>query len=88
MDENQASQPLPQWQSHKQVGADKIVGIVNDGDFQFWSLACGIPVHVSSHLKERCGNNDPVGGYYVLYVDGFESWSPAKAFKEGYTRIG
>jgi hypothetical protein len=26
-----------------------------------------------------------VGGYYVRYPDGYESWSPAKAFEEGYT---
>ena len=28
-----------------------------------------------------------VGGYYVLYEDGYESFSPAKAFEEGYTRF-
>ena len=28
-----------------------------------------------------------VGGYYVQYADGYESWSPAEAFEEGYTRI-
>lgn len=28
-----------------------------------------------------------VGGYIVVYEDGYLSWSPAKAFEEGYTRI-
>ena len=28
-----------------------------------------------------------VGGYYVVYADGYKSWSPAQAFEEGYTRI-
>lgn len=28
-----------------------------------------------------------VGGYYVLYEDGYESYSPAKAFEEGYTKL-
>jgi hypothetical protein len=28
-----------------------------------------------------------VGGYYVVYADGYESFSPAQAFEEGYTRI-
>jgi hypothetical protein len=28
-----------------------------------------------------------VGGYFVVYEDGYESFSPAKAFEEGYTRI-
>lgn len=27
-----------------------------------------------------------VGGYYVLYSDGYQSFSPARAFEEGYTR--
>jgi hypothetical protein len=26
------------------------------------------------------------GGYFVLYEDGYQSFSPAKAFEEGYTR--
>lgn len=29
-----------------------------------------------------------VGGYYVQYDDGYLSFSPAKAFEEGYTRLG
>lgn len=28
-----------------------------------------------------------VGGYYVVYDDGYTSWSPAKAFEEGYTLL-
>jgi hypothetical protein len=27
------------------------------------------------------------GGYLVVYQDGYESYSPAKAFEEGYTLI-
>lgn len=29
-----------------------------------------------------------VGGYYVKYSDGYESYSPAKAFEEGYSPFG
>ena len=28
-----------------------------------------------------------VGGYYVVYVGGYKSYSPAKEFEEGYTRM-
>lgn len=28
-----------------------------------------------------------VGGYYVVYRDGYQSFSPAKAFEEGYTLV-
>lgn len=27
------------------------------------------------------------GGYFVVYADGYESFSPAKAFEDGYTRV-
>lgn len=27
------------------------------------------------------------GGYYVVYKDGYKSFSPADAFEDGYTRI-
>lgn len=29
--------------------------------------------------------NACVGGYFVVYDDGYTSWSPAKAFEDGYT---
>ena len=28
-----------------------------------------------------------VGGYYVVYPDGYKSFSPAKAFEDGYTQV-
>lgn len=28
-----------------------------------------------------------IGGYYVVYKDGYKSFSPTKSFEEGYTRI-
>lgn len=28
-----------------------------------------------------------VGGYYVVYKDGYKSFSPADAFEDGYTRL-
>jgi len=32
-------------------------------------------------------HNPQAGGYYVIYEDGYQSFSPAKAFEDGYTRI-
>jgi len=32
-------------------------------------------------------HNPQVGGYYVVYEDGYSSWSPAEAFESGYKRI-
>ena len=28
-----------------------------------------------------------VGGYYVVYEDGYKSFSPAKAFEDGYAAV-
>lgn len=39
-------------------------------------------------IKERAWlkkHSPSLGGYYVVYADGYSSWSPAKAFEEGYT---
>lgn len=42
--------------------------------------------YVHKHLN---GLSRPaiIGGYYVVYEDGYKSFSPAKAFEEGYTRL-
>lgn len=32
-------------------------------------------------------HNAEAGGYYVVYKDGYKSYSPAKAFEEGYELI-
>lgn len=38
------------------------------------------PEYVAKHKPE-------VGGYYVVYEDGYKSFSPASAFESGYTRL-
>lgn len=81
---------LPRWQSHKVVEADKITQVVvRDNDSRFvWYLAGGMLIEVSDALAGRVPPLiDATGGYYVRYSDGFESWSPAKAFEEGYTAV-
>jgi hypothetical protein len=32
-------------------------------------------------------HNPQVGGYLVIYADGYMSFSPAKAFEDGYVAI-
>lgn len=87
---------LPRWKCHKIVRAAKIYGIQPSGDGVFTQadrrthgamleLRHGgqrWQVKVSGNWVEKF---DPkVGGYYVLYEDGYSSFSPAKAFEEGY----
>jgi hypothetical protein len=75
---------LPRYRCHKAVREDKIIA----SGTMHWSLACGGSVILSMELRGRVPEHvDPVGGYYVLYDDGFESWSPAKAFEDGYTKL-
>jgi hypothetical protein len=87
----------PNYRCYKEVWADKVVGerssppdrdteIIQNYSGVDWCLETIGWIQVSNELKHR-GGPSPVGGYYVRYKDGFESWSPAKAFEEGYTRI-
>jgi hypothetical protein len=81
---------------HKRVQAFKIEVIILDADMARdegrettggASLSNDqVMVRVDVAYMRRC--NPEVGGYYVRYADGYESYSPAKAFEEGYTIQG
>ena len=43
------------------------------------------PISVDADWYRK--HNPEPGGYYVVYADGYKSYSPAKAFEEGYSRI-
>ena len=86
---------IPWWLCHKKVQAFKIQEIriipgppmsqgYNTAELIPEGIEC-LPVTVSSDYLHR--HKPQVGGYYVLYVDGYESFSPADAFENGYTRI-
>jgi hypothetical protein len=82
---------LPKWRSHKIVQADKIDHRRTSGTLVLESGA-EIDLLDMAHadLGKRLDAMMPMqlsGGYYVRYEDGYESWSPAKAFEEGYTRV-
>jgi hypothetical protein len=74
---------LPQYRSHKVVGALKIAkiegNVLTPADSQFAPFLLD---------KEYLRKHSPeAGGYYVVYSDGYKSFSPAKAFEEGYTLV-
>lgn len=82
---------LPQYLSHKLVGALKIgsvqwpkgVAIATDvGAVLVPEKAEYEPLKVSNVYVSR--HNPTAGGYYVQYADGLESFSPAEAFEAGY----
>lgn len=85
---NQPMRELPQYKSHKIVHALKIHNIDYDetGQAVITPEEDGYgPFPVDA---EYMGKHKPrIGGYYVVYEDGYKSWSPADAFEKGYTAI-
>ncbi len=89
---------LPQYKSHKQVGAVKIKEIVKDVDLanqenRETDGSATITPEEEGYAPfkvdhEYCLKHNPqVGGYYVVYEDGYQSWSPSEAFEGGYEII-
>lgn len=89
---------MPKYRSHKIVHALKIKEIVFDADEahkEARETTGGAtivpeeegyaPFEVDSNYVRK--HQPQVGGYYVVYEDGYESWSPAEAFESGYTKI-
>ena len=84
-----AAVELPQYQSHKKVRAAKITGFRLNGNPDMPDLLLGEIGGIVSLLPDWHEKHKPqVGGYYVVYEDGYTSYSPAKAFEDGYSRIG
>mgnify|MGYP001619083439 CR=1 FL=1 len=78
---------LPTYRSHKVVQALKLCevrhGQLADGTGLLVPEEDGfLPFRVSRAYMLK--HNPQPGGYYVRYPDGYESWSPAAAFEEGY----
>lgn len=90
-----AGREMPRYQCHKKVWALKIASILRDGegeDRETDGTAMITPADEGYGMfmvdAEYMRKHKPqVGGYFVLYDDGYRSFSPAKAFEEGYTRI-
>lgn len=79
---------LETYVSHKRVQAGKILFMAKDeiNDrlmLHINSMANILPVPLAFLDRHKPEN----GGYYVRYADGYESYSPAKAFEEGYTLV-
>ena len=89
---------MPRYQCHKKVWALKIESIVfdagiahlenreTDGSATITPADPGYAPFKVDHEYVR-KHKPEAGGYYVVYLDGYKSFSPAKAFEEGYTRI-
>lgn len=82
------SQEMPRYQSHKKVWALKIAALEVGarGEVKIAPADEGYaPFTTADGWADRFkGSEDP--GYYVVYEDGYASWSPTEAFEAGYTR--
>lgn len=81
---------MPQYLCHKRVWALKIAAIeirvdksamIAPSDYRY------APFTTKPGWAEHWNGSEGDCGYYVVYDDGYASWSPTKAFEEGYTRI-
>lgn len=81
--DNSVGIKLPEYQCFKKVWALRILGISLGGELGFEE-----PYAPKLMPREWLDKHNPeVGGYYVVYGDDYESYSPAKAFEEGYTLL-
>lgn len=78
---------MPRYVCHKQVWALKIkeVGLAAAGPHRIVPEDAGFaPIEISDEWLRK--HEPHAGGYYVVYKDGYKSFSPAAAFEEGYAR--
>lgn len=89
-----ASAEMPKYKCHKEVWALKIKKIEHtgspdeesDGSIMIWPAEPGFAPFKVDHDYVR-KHKPQAGGYYVVYKDGYKSWSPAEAFEDGYSRL-
>lgn len=78
---------MPKYKSHKEIWALKIESIdpkPADGSGLITPEDAGYAAfEVSAEYMEK--HQPKPGGYYIVYTDGYKSFSPAEAFEDGYT---
>lgn len=71
---------LPKYKCHKVVRAAEIQGVSLTGLLHLKNIG-----NVQMSLDWLDKHKPIVGGYFVIYEDGYQSYSPKKAFEEGYS---
>lgn len=87
----QTSIEMPKYKSHKEIHALKIGSFSGKEDGTL-TISPANPryseITVSHDDAVRFERMTPADlGYYVVYKDGYISWSPSEAFEDGYTLI-
>jgi hypothetical protein len=83
--------PLPRWKCHKEVRGAKIEEIREHGDagatFILHRADTDELIELDLNRAWIDRFKPHVGGYLVIYDDGYHSFSPGKQFEEGYRLI-
>lgn len=89
IDMNQAAAEMPKYECYKKVWALKIAAIefAEDGTAKIAPKDAGYATFEVSDFRSKFHGSEDDLGYYVVYKDGYKSWSPTLAFEEGYKRI-
>ena len=98
MTEGQTDAEMPRYKCHKEVHALKIESIEldidkaresereTDGSAIITPTDAGFaPFRVDGNYVRN--HNPQAGGYYVVYEDGYKSFSPGEPFEKGYARM-
>ena len=87
-----SQQEMPMYKCYKKVWALKIKKILLPPEGNTFAGAILVfeeegyaDIQVSVEYMQK--QNPAAGGYYVVYKDGYKSFSPAEAFEDGYMRI-
>ena len=84
---------MPRYKCHKEVHALKILEVIDSTEIGNESDGSRVLVVESPYAPMRVEvdyvrkHAPRAGGYYVVYADGYRSFSPAAAFEGGYTRV-
>lgn len=86
---NGASTEMPRYQCHKKVWALKIQRITSPSPTGGARIEPADPGYAAFEVDGKYirKHAPEVGGYYVVYEDGYTSFSPADVFESGYTRL-
>lgn len=89
-DMSDVSREMPRYECHKKVWALKIAAIEvhEDKSATIAPSDYGYGVFKTEPgWADRFHGDESDPGVYVVYQDGFKSWSPTTAFESGYTAI-
>lgn len=81
---------LPEYVCHKRVRAAKITGIFIDSQAHLGGAKLHFEGGVDSVIVPEVymlKHAPTIGGYFVQYEDGYQSFSPGYSFEVGYTKV-